>query len=332
MTQKKDNPSLIVTLLVTGGILAGGVWLLAGPERTAEINGVEVAIGSGEPEETPETTAQNPAATPAPVAANTPPTAAPNPASASPNPFPVPTTVASGTQVFIDGSTSMVQINVALKDRFETRFVGTRVELKAQGSSKGIEALRAGTVDLAASSRPLKPEEAAAGLKTVVVAPDQIALVVSKDNPFRGSLTPEQVAGIFTGQITNWSAVEGADLPIRVINRPPVSGTYTAFTELALNGQAVSGPGVTTLERDETTGMLQQLGSDGIGYATHNQVANQSTVRTLSVNNTFPEQPNYPYQRQLLYVYQEPASEAVKAFLGFLGTPEAQSAIAAGMI
>ncbi|MGB0563517.1 MAG: phosphate ABC transporter substrate-binding protein [Spirulinaceae cyanobacterium] len=329
MTQNKNNASLILTLLVTGGILGGGFWLLSGPKRAININGVDVSIGTDNADDT---AAQNPGSNQTSAATDAPPAVAPNSGAAPNSPFPSPTQVASGTQVFIDGSTSMAQINVALKESFETQFPGTRVELAAQGSSSGIEALIAGTVDIAASSRPLKPEEANAGLKTVVVAPDQIALVVGKDNAFRGSLTPEQVAGIFTGQITNWSAVGGENLSIRVINRPPVSGTYAAFTELALDGQAVTGPGVTTLERDETTGMLQQLGNDGIGYATYNQVAEQSTVRTLPVNNVFPEQPNYLYQRQLVYVYQEPASDAVKAFLGFLGTAAAQNAIAAGTL
>ncbi|MGB0563516.1 MAG: phosphate ABC transporter substrate-binding protein [Spirulinaceae cyanobacterium] len=229
----------------------------------------------------------------------------------------------------MDGSTSMAQINAALKESFESKYSGTRVEIAATGSSNGIEALIAGDVDVAATSRALNPEEASAGLQTVAVAPDQIALVVGKDNPFKGSLTAQQVADIFTGNITNWSELGGEDAPIRVINRPTVSGTYSSFKEMVLNGQDVTGPGVTTLERDETTGMLQQLGTDGIGYATYSQVVDQATVRTLPVDNVFPGDASYPFERQLLYVYQDPASDAAKAFLGFLGAPEAKSAIAA---
>ncbi|NEO86768.1 MAG: phosphate ABC transporter substrate-binding protein [Spirulina sp. SIO3F2] len=306
MAQKNNTLSLLLALLVTGGILGVGARFLL--KQNASVDPQPVA-------EVTSNTAVSP---------NNPPTM---PTAAPSTPFSAPTTVASGTQIFIDGSTSMVGINVALKAAFESKFPGTRVEFKAQGSSKGIEALIAGQVDVAASSRPLKPEEVAAGLNTVVVKPDQIALVVDKNNGFRQTLTTEQVRAIFTGQTTNWSGVGGPDMPIRVLNRPPVSGTYSAFTELALNGQDVNGPGVTTLERDETTGMLQQLGTDGIGYATYQQIANQSTVRIVPINKAFPEQPEYPYQRQLLYVYKEPASEAVQAFLGFVGAPEAQSAI-----
>lgn len=316
MAQKNNTLPLILALLVTGGIIGGGIWLLTGQKRSFEVNGVDVTLGDSDAQE--QATSAPEGASPSEASPASTPTA---------SPFPVPTEVASGTQIFIDGSTSMAQLNAALKAAFESQFAGTRVEIAAQGSSKGIEALIAGNVDLAASSRALKPEETAAGLKTFTVKPDQIALVIGKDNPFKGSLSSQQVADIFTGTITNWSEVGGPDAPIRVINRPAVSGTYSSFKELVLNGQDVTGPGVTTLERDETTGMLQQLGVDGIGYATYNQVATQGTVRTLPVNDTFPDQPNYAYQRQLLYVYKEPASEGAKAFLGFVGTPEAQAAL-----
>lgn len=306
MAQQNNPLPLILALLLTGGILGGGVWYLLSKQKVANTPAETVAIDSA-------------VSTPAP---NAPPAIAPT------TTFPIPTEVASGTQVFIDGSTSMVQMNVALKDAFERQFAGTRVDLAAQGSSAGIAALIAGTADVAASSRPLKPEEASTGLKTIAVAPDQIALVVGKDNPFRAGLTTQQATEIFTGKITNWSAVGGPDAPIRVLNRPVVSGTHTSLKELVLKGQDVSSPGVTTLERDETTGMLRQLGTDGIGYATYTQIANQATVRPVAVDNHFPGSADYPYQRQLLYVYQEPASEAAQAFLGFLGTPEGQAAIA----
>ncbi|MEM8640411.1 MAG: phosphate ABC transporter substrate-binding protein [Cyanobacteria bacterium P01_G01_bin.54] len=317
MAEKNNTLPLILALLVTGGVIAGGFLLLTGGQRQFEINGVDVSIGDSD---SPEQDTDSSSA----ADANSSDTA-----TTSATPFPVPTEVASGTQIFIDGSTSMAQINAALKESFEGKFTGTRVEIAATGSSNGIAALIAGDVDVAASSRPLKPEEASAGLKTVVVAPDQIALVIGKDNSFKGALTTQQVADIFTGKITNWSAIGGEDAPIRVINRPAVSGTYSAFKEIVLQGQDVMGPGVTTLERDETTGLLQQLGTDGIGYATYNQVATQGTVRTLSVDNVFPGDASYPYERELLYVYKDPASDAVKSFLGFLGAPEVQSAIAA---
>ena len=69
------------------------------------------------------------------------------------------------------------------------------------------------------------------------------------------------------------------------------------------------------------------MGIDGIGYATYAQVANQRTVRTVAVDGLTPEAANYPYQRTLAYVYQEPASPQVQAFLGYLASPQGKQAI-----
>ncbi|MGC9524822.1 MAG: phosphate ABC transporter substrate-binding protein [Limnospira sp.] len=242
--------------------------------------------------------------------------------------FTPPASVPAGTAVSIDGSTAMVTINQNLKSGFEAKFPGTTVNTQATGSDKGIEAVLNGQANIAAVSRPLTPQEQNQGLVAVPVALDQIAVVVSADNPYRRGLTSDQVRGIFTGQITNWSAVGGPDAPIRVLNRPPVSGTHQVFQELALGGQNFGNtPNITTLPRDETTGMLRQLNQDGIGYATDAQVANQQTVRVVPIDGLTPEAADYPYRRQLSYVYQTPVTPEIQAFLGYVTSPEGQQAL-----
>ncbi|WP_448564276.1 phosphate ABC transporter substrate-binding protein [Trichothermofontia sp.] len=258
-------------------------------------------------------------------------TPAPGGGSVSNSAFPPPTTVPSGTTVRIDGSTSMVTINQNLKQGFERQFPGTHVITNAAGTSIGLQALAAGQVDLAAASRPLNPQEQSQGLVAVPITVDAIALVVGVNNPFQGSLTPEQVEGIFTGKLTNWSQVGGPNTPIRVINRPAVSGTHQAFQEMVLRGQNFgTTPNITTLPRDATTPMLQALGVDGIGYATYAQVANQRTVRPVPISGVTPDSPSYPYQRTLYYVYKNPTSPAVQAFLGYALSPQGQQMMIMG--
>ncbi len=242
--------------------------------------------------------------------------------------FPVPTSVPPNTQVRIDGSTSMVTINQNLKQAFEGKFPGTQVSTSANGTNNGIQAILNGQIDLAGASRSLTTQEENQGLAAIPITSDEIAIVVGVNNPFQGGLTNTQVYNIFTGQITNWSEVGGADATIRVINRPPVSGTHQAFQELVLGGRSFgTTPNITTLPRDETTGMLRQLGEDGIGYATFTQVSNQQTVKTVPVEGVQPGFMSYPYQRELYYVYKQPASPAVQAILGFITSSEGQQAI-----
>jgi phosphate transport system substrate-binding protein len=243
--------------------------------------------------------------------------------------FPPQQSVPAGTTITIDGSTSMVLINQALKAAFLNAYPGTVVNTSATGSDNGIEALLGGEITVAALSRPLTAEEQQRGLIAVPVAQDRIAIVVGIDNPFRRGLSNTQLAQVFRGEITNWATFGAADRTIRVLNRPSVSGTYKAFRTVVLGGNNFgTTPNITTLVRDATTPMLQQLGVDGIGYATYGQVADQRTVRVLAIDGSTPEADAYPFQRPLFYAYRQPPDPAVKAFLGLALSEEGKSRIA----
>ena len=238
--------------------------------------------------------------------------------------FPRQASVPAGTTISIDGSTSMVLINQALKTSFPSTYPGTVVNTAATGSDNGLQALLAGSVNLAAISRPLTAAEKSQGLEAVPVARDRIAIVVGASNPFRRS----QLQQIFRGEITNWSTFGGPDRPIRVINRPSVSGTHKAFRELVLGGADFGKTAnITSLDRDATTPLLRLLGSDGISYATYAQVADQQTVRVVAIDGSMPDADSYPFQRPLFYVYRKPIDPAVKAFLGFALSADGQSRI-----
>ena len=246
--------------------------------------------------------------------------------------FPRQASVPAGTTISIDGSTSMVLINEALKTSFLNSYPGTVVNTAATGSDNGIQALLGGSVNLAAISRPLTAAEQSKGLEAVPVARDRIAIVVGASNPFRRSLSSSQLQQIFRGEISNWSSIGGPDRPIRVLNRPSVSGTNQAFRELVLGGADFGKtPNITTLDRDATTPLLRLLGSDGISYATFDQVANQQTARVIAIDGSMPDADSYPFQRSLFYVYRNPIDPAVKAFLGFALSADGQSRIDAGI-
>ncbi|MBD0346366.1 MAG: phosphate ABC transporter substrate-binding protein [Coleofasciculus sp. Co-bin14] len=308
MSQKNETTVLVLALLITAALVGGGFWWFT---RSSGFN-----IGGATKGDTNNQNQQPIAQTSTPANQSAPTT------------FPPPTTVPSGTIVRLDGATSMVQINQALKGSFEKQFPGTTVNAQAGGTEQGIQALQAGTVDIAAISRPLTSQEQSQGLVAVPVTKDAIAIVVGDKNPFRKGLSPDQVRGIFQGNITNWSAVGGQTGTIQVINRPPNSGTHQVFQELVLKGGNFgTTANITTLPRDATTPLLQALGTNGISYATFAQVANQQTVRTVPVDGLTPEASNYPYQRTLYYAYKQSASPQVQAFLGYIASPQGQQAV-----
>jgi phosphate transport system substrate-binding protein len=307
MSQKNEAIPLILALLLTAGILGTGFWWFTN-KSDFNLNNLNSTIDNDTTQENQDINNQT------------------VPSSSKPQTsFAAPANVPQGTTIKINGSTSMVQINQALKTRFEQQFPGTKIITNAQGTNQGIELLKAGNIDLAAISRPLTAEEQNQGLATVPIAQDAIAIVVGINNPFRRSLTQNQVIEIFQGKITNWSALGSENRSIRIINRPEISGTRQVFQETVLQGGNFgNSPNLITMERDATTPILRALSTDGISYATYTQVANQRTVRTVAIDGLTPEANNYPYQRTLSYAYLNPPSSQVKAFLGYLLSPQGQ--------
>lgn len=136
----------------------------------------------------------------------------------------------SGT-ITMAGSTSMEKLANAVAESFMEKYPDVTVTAEFTGSSAGIEALLAGSVNIGNSSRALKDSEKESGAVENMVAIDGIAVVTDSANAV-GDLTKEQLAGIYTGQITNWSEVGGEDSAIVVIGREAGSGTRRAFEEL----------------------------------------------------------------------------------------------------
>lgn len=130
--------------------------------------------------------------------------------------------------VSTDGSTSMEALIGALGEAFETAHTDVTFTYNPTGSGSGIRAVEEGRCDIGLSSRNLTAEEQAAGLIGTVFAYDGIVVVVHPDNPV-SDLTRSQIADIYTGEITDWSAVGGNSAAIVPIGREAGSGTRDGF-------------------------------------------------------------------------------------------------------
>ena len=143
MTQKNETLPLLISLLITAGLIGGGYWWLT------RKSGLQISFGSNNSSSTaptPSASAPNPPASPPNLTPSSPQTSQANEFTASSN-------AAVGSVIRLDGSTSMVHITQALKRQFESQSAGTQVQTAANGSQQGINGLLAGTVDLAATSR-----------------------------------------------------------------------------------------------------------------------------------------------------------------------------------
>lgn len=236
----------------------------------------------------------------------------------------------SGT-VATNGSTSMEGVIGNLKEQFEADNSGVSVSYDATGSSAGIEAVTNGTADIGLSSRALKEEEAAAGLTGTTVALDGIAIIVNADSQV-ADLTVEQIAQIFTGEITNWSEVGGADGEIACIGREAGSGTRDGFESIT--------------ETEDLCKLSQELTTTGavieavkgnpnaIGYASLSAVEGQEGIKTLTVGGVACSEETildgtYEIQRPFVLVTKNDTqlSEAAQAFFDYATSTAASDLI-----
>ncbi len=242
----------------------------------------------------------------------------------------LPTSLPQGSKLAIDGSGSLAAMNQALKEKYEAKYKGTPVTFGTGGTAAGLQALEAGKVDLASIGRALTPDEIAKGFIAIPIKREKIAMLVSESNPFKGSLTIQQFAKIFRGEITNWNEVGGPDKPIRLIDQPDVSDTRNAFPNYPVFKsapfQAVTSAVASGSENPED--VAAKLGDDGLGYITADGIKNLKGVRALDMHKTQPDDQRYPFSQPIAYVYKKGRlSPAAAAFLGYIGTEEAKAAI-----
>ena len=243
--------------------------------------------------------------------------------------FPLPDSVPNGTKIRIDGSSALAAMNQALKEGFEKKFSGANVEIATNGAQKALKNLLDGNIDIAAISRGLTPEEKAQGLQQLRLRREKIAVIVSKDNSFQGSISDEQFAKIFRGEITDWSQLGGNKGKIRFIDHPETSETRESFRSYPVFKKAkfVTGANANLLDSHHAVEVVKQLGKDGLGYVVANQVSQLDGVRVLKMHQTLPDDPRYPYSQPLVYVYKNKPGSAVASFLGFSTATPGQKAI-----
>lgn len=225
----------------------------------------------------------------------------------------------SGT-VATDGSTSMEKVIGALGESFMNENDGIQFTYNPTGSGSGITAVSEGRCDIGLSSRSLKDEEKAQGLTETVLALDGIAVVVNPENQVN-DLSIEQIASIYTGEITNWSEVGGADAEIVVIGREAGSGTRDGFESITKTSEKCQYRQELTSTGDVITTVSQN--PDAIGYTSLSAV--KDNVKALSVGGVVPSEEtvkdgSYAIQRPFVLVTKDGVklSDAAQAFFDYV--------------
>jgi phosphate transport system substrate-binding protein len=127
---------------------------------------------------------------------------------------------------------------------FMGRNPGIVVHVEGGGTGAGVVALVDGRADLATGSRPLLPNEAqrlnerhASLGVSFRCARDGLSVFLNPENPVR-DIDLSHLKELFAGRIMSWREVGGPDAQVRILRRPPNSGTHQLFRELVLDEEA----------------------------------------------------------------------------------------------
>jgi phosphate transport system substrate-binding protein len=230
------------------------------------------------------------------------------------------------------GSTTVQPLAEKLAAAFMVLNPKIKVDIKGGGTAVGIKAASDGTADIGASSRELTKDDPS--LVKFMLARDGIAIIVHPSNPVTG-LTKAQIVDIFSGKITNWNQVGGADKNIHIAAREEGSGTRTAFQELVM-GKDASGNAINIVKnailQNSSGAILQVVKSDtqSISFDSFGYV--DGSVKALAVEGVAATAANakssvYPVVRPLYFLTKNQPAGIIKAFMDYCTGAEAQKIV-----
>jgi len=249
---------------------------------------------------------------------------------------------AQADRLVIKGSDTLgAKLVPQLAEAFKSKHPDTTFDIAAEGSTTGIAAIIDGTAQIGMSSRRAKPSEvgAASGkginMKPTIVAYDGIAVIVNSGNSVKG-LTKKQVEQIFTGDVTDWSAVGGSPGKISVYTRNTSSGTYSDFKELAMKKRDYA-PSAQKMAGNEQIASEVGKNANGVGYVGL-AYTKAGGIKVMPIDGNLPsiksvQGKTYPYARPTFYYTNGEPSGAAKDFLDFTVSPTGQKiAIQVGFV
>ncbi len=232
--------------------------------------------------------------------------------------------------VTLAGSTSMEKLANAMNEAFMEKYPNVSATAEFTGSSAGIESLAAGSVDIGDASRALSDDEKGQGIVENIVAIDGIAVITDTDNTIT-DIKSEDLAKVYTGEITNWKDLGRKDEQIVVIGREAGSGTRDAFEEL----MDVKDSCKYAQELDSTGAVLAKVAATpgAVGYVSLDVL--DDTVNGLKINSVEPTEENilagtYVLQRPFVMATKgeiSEQSEQVQAYFDFINSEDGQNVI-----
>jgi phosphate transport system substrate-binding protein len=240
-------------------------------------------------------------------------------------------------EIIINGSTTVLPVMQKAAEEFMVINPDVAIIISGGGSGNGIRALTDGLCHIAMSSRDMRDNEVelarSRGVEPVrfAVAVDALLPIVHPSNAV-ARLSTEQLRDIYSGTITNWRQVGGADRRIAVISRDSSSGTYETWEEKIM-GQTRVAPSALLSASNGAVVQAVSRNPNAIGYIGFGYIDNSTKgidIGELKGGAETALAGQWPIARELYIFTNGEPTGVIKEFIDFLLDPEkGQKAVAA---
>jgi len=240
---------------------------------------------------------------------------------------------AGAERVTVAGSTTVQPLAEKLAEAFIAANPKVEIDVQGGGSSVGVKSGGEGTTNIGTVSREVKEEEKTQypDMKIYTIAYDGIAIVVNPEVSV-AELSKDQVRDIFSGKITKWSEVGGADAPIVVVAREEGSGTRGAFEELVMGKDAKILDKALLQNSNGAVRTTVATTPNSVAFLSFGYL--DASVKALKIGGVEATEANaasgkYPVVRPLVMVTKGEPTGATKAWLDFILSAEGQKMVVA---
>ncbi len=197
-----------------------------------------------------------------------------------------PSLLAQKKMIQVKGSDTMINLVQILAEEFMSKNPQAAIAVLGGGSGTGISGLINGTCDIADTSREWKQSEInqawekGISPRLFAIAVDGLSIIVNEKNPLT-KLTMDQVGSIYRGEIKNWKAVGGPDMPVSLYGRQSNSGTYVFLQEHVLKNKNYSAD---MKEMNGNAQIIEGVKADeaAIGYVGVGYVVDKATGQPMA--------------------------------------------------